>query len=298
LFRGWNTIGAASFPGSVAGIFFTPLAGSSVVPVAESDVFEYVTGRGYRQVAYMIPGRGYFIKVSSDGYYNLEVPRTPKSVAPKVDVTENLSKLTVRDNGQNAQELFFGNTAVQDNAARYELPPTMFGLDARFNSNRGYVAFNENSYVVNVKTKNYPVALNFEGVSGEVEVRDMNGNVLGTSTNGGSVVLTDSKINQVEVSYKGGSNGRVNNMGFGLEQSMPNPFTSTTNISFTLPSELPVSLVVYNQLGQVVSTLVDGMGKTGVNTVTFDGTGLAAGTYYYTLTAGSFTKTEKVVLSK
>jgi hypothetical protein len=297
LFRGWNTIGAASSPSSIDGIFFTPLAGSSVVPVRESDVFEYVTGRGYRQVAYLIPGRGYFVKVSSDGYYNLTV--TPKSVAgPKVDITEALSKVTVRDNGQNAQELFFGNTTINDNASRYELPPTMFGLDARFNSNRGYVAFNENSYVVNVKTKNYPVALNFEGITSEVEVRDMNGNVIGTATNGGSVILKDSKINQVEVSYKGGSNGRVNSMGFGLEQSMPNPFTSSTNISFTLPSEMPVSLVVYNQLGQVVSTLVDGMGKTGVNTVTFDGANLSAGTYYYTLTAGSFTKTEKVVLSK
>jgi hypothetical protein len=296
LFRGWNTIGAASAPSNVSGIFFTPLEGSSVVPVAESDVFEYVTGRGYRQVAYLIPGRGYFIKVSADGYYNLAVT---KSVAgPKTDITENLSKITVRDNGQNAQELFFGNTTTTDNAARYELPPTMFGLDARFASNRGYVAFNENSYVVNVKTKNYPVALNFDGITSEVEVRDMNGNVLGTATNGGSVVLKDSKINQVEVSYKGGSNGRVNNMGFGLEQSMPNPFSSTTNISFTLPAEMPATLVVYNQLGQTVATLVDGMGKTGVNTVTFDGTGLAAGTYYYTLTAGSFTKTEKVVLNK
>jgi hypothetical protein len=296
LFRGWNTIGATSSPTSVSCMFFTPLEGSSVVPVAESDVFEYVTGRGYRQVAYMIPGRGYFVKVSADGYYNLA---TCKSVAgPKTDITESLSKLTVRDNGQNAQELFFGNLETAENSSRYELPPTMFGLDARFNSSKGYVAFNENSYVVNVKTKSYPVALNFEGITSEVEVRDMNGNVLGTTTNGGSVVINDSKINQVEVSYKGGSTGRVNNMGFGLEQSMPNPFTSTTNISFSLPTEMPVSLVVYNQLGQTVRTLVDGTGKTGVNNVTFDGAGLPAGTYYYTLTAGSFTKTEKVVLSK
>ncbi|HET6512086.1 MAG TPA: hypothetical protein VFH43_07840, partial [Candidatus Kapabacteria bacterium] len=266
IFRGWNTIGASSVPVNVDHITFTPLAGSSVVPVAETDVFEYVTGRGYRQVAYLIPGRGYFVKASADGYYNLLPPKMV--AAPKADITENLSKLTVRDNGQNTQELFFGNVATDINPIRYELPPTVFGLDARFNSNRGYVAFNENSYVVSVKTKSYPVALNFEGITSEVEVRDMNGNVLGTAVNGGSVVINDSKINQVEVSYKGGSNGRVNNMGFGLEQSSPNPFTTSTNISFSLPTEMPASVVVYNQLGQVVATLFDGTGKAGVNNVT------------------------------
>jgi len=300
MFRGWNTIGASSVPSSVDGIFFTPLEGSSDVPVQESDVFEYVTGRGYRQVAYLIPGRGYFVKTSRDGYYNLDPVGAPPVVikATASDIASKLSKLEVSDNAKNAQELFFGNISTTENASRFELPPTVHGLDARFNSNRGYIAFNENSYVVNIKTKSYPVALNFESLQGEVEVRDMNGNVLGTATSGGKVVIKDAKVQQVEVTYKGGSNGRVNNMGFGLEQSSPNPFTASTQISFSLPSEMPVTMVVRNQLGQVVRTLVDGLAKAGVNEVTFDGSDLSAGTYYYTITAGSFTKTEKVVLNK
>jgi hypothetical protein len=57
-------------------------------------------------------------------------------------------------------------------------------------------------------------------------------------------------------------------------------------------------LVVYNQLGQVVRTLVNEVRNAGRYEVNFDAQDLPAGTYFYTLTAGSFSKTEKVVLNK
>lgn len=297
IFRGWNSIGAASIPSRIDGINFTPLAGQSTVPQRETDVFEYVTGRGYRQVAYLLPGKGYFVKVSADGYYNLDATGKAAVAGDVTTLTNQLAKLNVVDAAQNAQELFFGNANTTESAARFELPPTVHALDARFSSNRGYVAFNENSYVVNIKTKSYPVALNFENVQGEVEVRDMQGNVIGSTTNG-TVEIRDSKIQQVEIAYKGNSNGRVNSMGFGLEESAPNPFTTSTTISFTIPGEMPVSLVVHNQLGQVVRTLVNEVRNTGRYEVNFDAQDLPAGTYFYTLTAGSFSKTEKVVLNK
>lgn len=295
VFRGWNTVGSISRPTTYNGIFFTPLAGSSDVPRLESGVWEYVTGRGYQEVSYMLPGKGYFIKVSADGFFGLRYEAL-KSIAE--DITPKLAKIEVRDAAQSGQDLFFGNVQTEASPSRYEMPPTVFGLDARFSLNRGYVAFNENSYTVNLKTKNYPVALNFNNLQGEVEVRDMQGNVIATATNGGSVVIENSKINQVEIAYKGSSNGRVNTMGFGLEKSTPNPFTTATTINYSIPAEMHVSLVVHNQLGQVVRTLVNEVKGAGTHPVTFEGSELPAGTYFYTITAGSYTRTEKVVLNK
>ena len=90
---------------------------------------------------------------------------------------------------------------------------------------------------------------------------------------------------------------------FTLEQNYPNPFNPSTDISFTLPEGAPTKLVIYNTLGQVVRTLVDGYVKIGTTTVHFDakddaGNELASGSYLYKINSGSYTATRKMNLSK
>ena len=63
--------------------------------------------------------------------------------------------------------------------------------------------------------------------------------------------------------------------------------------------ETPVTIVVYNTLGEKVATLVDGIQAPGTRTVEFDGGGLPGGVYFYRLTAGSgVSQTRKMVLMK
>jgi hypothetical protein len=86
--------------------------------------------------------------------------------------------------------------------------------------------------------------------------------------------------------------------GFALEQNYPNPFNPTTNIEYTVPKTQHVSLTVYNELGQKVATIYDGMQKPGKYLATFNASELASGIYFYKLKSGSTVITKKLVLLK
>ena len=60
----------------------------------------------------------------------------------------------------------------------------------------------------------------------------------------------------------------------------PNPFNPVSRITFSVPVESHVRLVVYNTLGEKVATLVDGVRGAGESTVGFDATGLPRITSY------------------
>jgi len=91
---------------------------------------------------------------------------------------------------------------------------------------------------------------------------------------------------------------------FNLYQNFPNPFNPTTKIQFTIPSitlrhaqsDVPVTLKVYDVLGNEVTTLVDEEKVSGSYQVDFNGTGLTSGIYFYRIEAGNYTETKKMVL--
>jgi len=85
---------------------------------------------------------------------------------------------------------------------------------------------------------------------------------------------------------------------FALNSAFPSPFNPTTTISFILPEAAPTSLVVYNVQGQTVATLVDGLQEAGLHRATFDGSKMASGVYFYRLTSGTQTQTQKMILMK
>jgi len=85
---------------------------------------------------------------------------------------------------------------------------------------------------------------------------------------------------------------------FELQQNYPNPFNPTTTIKYALAEQAPVQISVYNAIGQKVVTLIDKKQKAGKYTVTFNGTGLASGVYFYKIKAGNFAQTKKMLLIK
>jgi len=83
---------------------------------------------------------------------------------------------------------------------------------------------------------------------------------------------------------------------FSLGQNFPNPMNPSTAINYALPQRSHVTLTVFNTLGQQVATLVDGEMEAGSHEVRFEATGLASGIYFYTLRAGEFRETKRMIL--
>ena len=83
---------------------------------------------------------------------------------------------------------------------------------------------------------------------------------------------------------------------FSLSQNYPNPFNPVTRINYSISEKSPVCMVIYNMLGQKVSTLVDETQLPGDYSVDFDGTKLASGIYIYQLTSGNKVLTRKMLL--
>lgn len=86
--------------------------------------------------------------------------------------------------------------------------------------------------------------------------------------------------------------------GYTLAQNYPNPFNPSTQISFAIPNSELVTLNIYDVLGKEVATLVDGAQSAGSYTVSFDASKLSSGIYFYTLKAGNFIETKKMILMK
>ena len=84
--------------------------------------------------------------------------------------------------------------------------------------------------------------------------------------------------------------------GFALHQNYPNPFNPATRISVDLPTASSVTLSIFNQLGQRVATLMDGVYPAGTHAAIFEARGLPSGVYWARLQAGSYSAVRKMLL--
>jgi mannose/cellobiose epimerase-like protein (N-acyl-D-glucosamine 2-epimerase family) len=85
---------------------------------------------------------------------------------------------------------------------------------------------------------------------------------------------------------------------FKLNQNYPNPFNPTTTISYSIAKSGKVSLKVYDLLGREVTTLINEDQAAGDYRVTFNAGNLSSGVYFYTMHAGNFSESRKLILLK
>jgi len=86
---------------------------------------------------------------------------------------------------------------------------------------------------------------------------------------------------------------------FILEDNFPNPFNNFTTIKYGLPQRSPVTLCIYNMLGQKVAEIIDHKKQAaGFHQIHWDSGSLPSGIYFYHLKAGSWDAIKKMILMK
>jgi hypothetical protein len=83
-----------------------------------------------------------------------------------------------------------------------------------------------------------------------------------------------------------------------LEQNFPNPFNPETRIRYQVSSIAPVTLKIYDILGDEVTTLVNEQKEPGYYEVDFNAASFASGVYIYRLQAGKYISTKKMLVLK
>jgi hypothetical protein len=83
-----------------------------------------------------------------------------------------------------------------------------------------------------------------------------------------------------------------------LYQNFPNPFNPTTNIKFRINQPAGVKIIIYDNKGRELQTIVNAYYIAGTYSVSYDASGLPSGIYYYKIEAGKFTDTKKMILLK
>ena len=90
---------------------------------------------------------------------------------------------------------------------------------------------------------------------------------------------------------------------FTLSQNYPNPFNPVTAIHYDLPEDALVNITIYDMMGRIVKTMVNAQQNAGYKSVIWDATNnavqpVSAGLYLYTIQAGAFRQTKKMVMLK
>jgi hypothetical protein len=81
----------------------------------------------------------------------------------------------------------------------------------------------------------------------------------------------------------------------------PNPFSASTNITYSLPVDAKVNISLFNQQGQMVRVIKDAVENAGTYNIVFESNGLEAGVYYYTLKtsgANAINETKRMIITR
>ena len=302
----WNLVGAITKPVPTNAIIQTP---SSILT---SQYFGY--NKGYFTATTLEPGKGYWIKSHAPGTLTLTASSIPKSTAAENDLSQ-LSSITIRDGNKYQQSLYIGSESEVKEVSQYELPPPAPEgvFDVRYGSQRmvetypsQVVAGKVYEYPISVQTSSYPVTIKWQ-------VQNTNGHTLlltdGTGgramgdvvLNGsGSIRITNASIKSLVLKLVDGISIPKE---FALSQNYPNPFNPTTRFNIDVPKTTTVDVVVYDILGQKITSLMSGIQSAGYHAIEWDGRdghGLTvpSGMYFVRMTADNFSAVRKIMMLK
>jgi photosystem II stability/assembly factor-like uncharacterized protein len=299
---GWNLIGSLS----------SVISKSDIAPVGTaiiSNIFGYTNG--YFPQDSLNPGSGYWVKVDQPGMVILQTQsRSNKTAVRNIFGTlDRYNKLMFKDSHGNRGTLYFGDRVKNEGEADFEMPPVpLDGLfDVRFATN-AFVAISSDhagKFVpIRLVSSSYPISLTWVvGQSLTPVMLQMDGNEIPLIKNG--TVSVPGNVNTLGIKF---SNPVEGPSFYALFQNYPNPFNPSTEIAYSLPEQSYVRLLIFNSMGQLITTLVEGIQDEGFRSVHWNGVDrkglqVATGVYICRMesqpirsSAHSFVDTKKMVL--
>lgn len=124
-----------------------------------------------------------------------------------------------------------------------------------------------------------------------------------TATNdddGGDTYLTGAVINGKQIGNPILLVGTIQElpMEYSLSHNYPNPFNPYTSISYSIPTQSHVTIKVFNPIGQTIAILVNETKPAGRFITVWNGSQYSSGVYFYQMRAGTFSRTNSMVMTK
>ncbi len=297
LIAGWNMISGLSCNIAISDIGDP---GSIIIP---GTLYGY--GPGYYSADSIKQGNGYWVKTSSAGYIDLscttELSKSRSNLAGNISDLSSFSRIEISDNSGSEQTLYFDGILEDEiNLESFSLPPLPpeGSFDARLPG--GYRVAETDEVIVQIQSSNYPLSIKVERLANKGASEYQITELIGSEEVGEHSIFDGEKIliSDPEIKFLKISKQQMIPIRFELSQNYPNPFNPITTIKFAVAKESDVNLSIYNVLGELVSTLVNGQMKTGYYEYEFNASQYSSGVYLYRIKAGDFVETKKMILMK
>jgi hypothetical protein len=278
---GWNLIGGYEYNAAVSGITTTPSG------LQSSAVYGY--SGGYQVVDYLIPGHGYWIKLSAPGLINLP-GSLEKNYSDNI-IKKDWGKLIFVDALGKRFTLYSVEEDV--NLDYYELPPPPPDeiFDIRFSSGKLAENLQSDRKRVELKGITFPLTIHVENT--DVRIQDETSKILNTFLKSGEEITVSQNFSKLFFSAS------IKADEYSLEQNYPNPFNPSTKIEFSLMENAEnVTLTIFNALGQKVAELVNSKLEAGRYSYPWNAINEASGLYIYELRTDKFISVKKMILIK
>jgi hypothetical protein len=285
--EGWNLITGLSESISIMDIVDE---NEIIVP---NSIYTY--DDGYLPADELIPGNGYWIKAFETGIVTLEFNRRNEKSFSSNNTFEYLNSVDI-----NGVRLYFGSLMDERQLVQFDLPPKppLGGFDVRFINNSRYTVEGNTIDLMN----------SGESLSIQYDIKDYNNNWMlyclslnkGLRLEGEGSFSLDGNIESL-ILKKVESSGTPQT--FSLLPAFPNPFNSSTTISYDLPISAFVILKIFDLLGHEKVVLVNQYMAAGNHKIDWEsdnsfGGKVETGVYFVVIKTEYFSKTQKLLLIK